>query len=50
VEAQISRIKHCVGTSLLTQKIETQKFEGKVIANIINQWNAFVKCTSVKIG
>lgn len=48
VEAQISRIKRCVGTSLLTQKIETQKIECKIVANIINQWNAFGKCVTVK--
>ena len=50
IEAQISRIKRCVGSSLLTQKPESQKQEGKVIANLINQWNAFGRCISVKIG
>ena len=39
VEAQISRIKRCIGTSLLTQKIESQKGEGIIIGNIINKWN-----------
>lgn len=50
VEAQISRIKRCIGTSLLTQKIESQKNEGTIIANIINRWNSFGQCVSVKIG
>lgn len=50
VEAQISRIKRCIGTSLLTQKIESQKREGIIIGNILNQWNAFGKCITVKIG
>jgi len=50
VEAQISRIKRCVGASLLTQKPESQKQEGKTIANLINQWNAFGRCISVKTG
>ena len=49
VEAQISRIKRCIGTSLLTHKIESQKNEGIIIGNIINKWNAFGKCVSVKI-
>ena len=49
VEAQISRIKRCVGTSLLTQRDQSQKNEGTIIANIINQWNSFGKCVSVKI-
>lgn len=50
VEAQISRIKRCIGSSLLTQKIESQKNEGTIIGNIINLWNSFGKCVSVKIG
>jgi len=50
VEAQISRIKRCIGTSFKTQKIESQENEGKIIANLINQWNAFGKCKSVKIS
>ena len=50
VEAQISRIKRCIGTSLLTQRIDSQKNEGIVIANIINKWNSFGKCISVKIA
>jgi len=48
VEAQISRIKRCIGSSLKTQRVESQKREGKIIANIINQWNAFGKCICVK--
>ena len=50
VEAQISRIKRCIGSSLKTQKIESQEREGIVIANIINKWNSFGKCVCVKIG
>ena len=50
VETQISRIKRCIGTSLKTQKIESQKREGMIIGSIINQWNAFGRCVCVKIG
>ncbi|RYE18868.1 MAG: IS5 family transposase [Sphingobacteriaceae bacterium] len=49
-ESQFSRIKRCIGSSLLTQKPESQKQEGQIIANIINQWNSFGRCVSVKIG
>ena len=48
VEAQISRIKRCIGAKLLTQKLESQKSEGVVIANIINLWNSFGRPVSVK--
>ena len=30
--------------------IESQKREGIIIGNILNQWNAFGKCITVKIG
>ncbi|EER20793.1 transposase [Rickettsia endosymbiont of Ixodes scapularis] len=50
IEAQISRIKRCISSSLLTKKIASQKREAIVIANIINLWNSFGKCASVKIG
>lgn len=50
VECQNYRIKKCIGNSLLTQKEESQKNEGKVIANIINLWNSFGRCNSVKLG
>jgi hypothetical protein len=50
VEAQISRIKRCIGTSLLTQRDQSQKNEGTIIANIINRWNSFGKCVSVKMA
>lgn len=50
VEAQISRIKRCIGSSLKTQKIESQKREGIIIGSIINKWNSFGKCVSVKVG
>ncbi|WP_216674902.1 transposase [Paraburkholderia elongata] len=48
VEAQISRIKRCIGATLLTQKIASQEREGVIIANLINLWNAFGKPVSVK--
>ena len=48
VDAQISRIKRCIGATLLTQKLESQKREGIVVANIINLWNAFGRPISVK--
>lgn len=50
VEAQISRIKRCIGSTFKTQKIDSQKREGIVIANIINRWNSFGKCVCVKVG
>jgi len=50
VESQISRIKRCIGSSLLTQKAASQKQEGKIIANIINKWNSLDRCISLKIG
>lgn len=37
VEAQISRIKRCIGSSLKTQKIDSQKREGFIIGSIINK-------------
>lgn len=48
VEAQFSRIKRCIGPSLMTQKIESQKVEMVIIANIINLWNSFGMANSVK--
>ena len=39
----------CIGSHLLTQKIESQKNEGIIIGNIINLWNSFGMCVSVKI-
>ncbi len=48
VEAQISRIKRCIGSTLLTQKIASQEREGVIIANIINLWNSFGRPVSVK--
>ncbi|KIJ88212.1 transposase [Rickettsia asembonensis] len=50
IEAQISRIKRCIGSSLLTKKISSQKREAIVITNIINLWNSFGKCVTVTIG
>jgi len=50
VESQNSRIKRCIGNSLVTQRTSSQTIEGKVIANIINLWNSFGQCNSVKIG
>ena len=48
VEAQISRIKRCIGAKLLTQKLGSQEREGVVIANIINLWNSFGRPVSAK--
>jgi hypothetical protein len=50
VESQISRIKRCIGSTLLTQKIESQKIEGVIIANIINFWNSLGRPICVKNG
>jgi hypothetical protein len=50
VEAQISRIKRGIGSSLKTQRIESQKREGIIIGSIINKWNSFGKCVCVKAG
>jgi hypothetical protein len=49
-EAQFSRIKRCIGSSLLTEKDSSKKTEGIIIGNIINIWNSFGRCESVKIG
>jgi len=48
VEAQISRIKRCIGERLLTHKLASQEGEGVIIANIINLWNAFGKPVCAK--
>ncbi|MGF6652945.1 hypothetical protein OKW34_003534 [Paraburkholderia youngii] len=48
VEAQISRIKRCIGERLLTQELASQEGEGIVIANLLNRWNAFGKPVCVK--
>jgi hypothetical protein len=48
VEAQISRIKRCIGTRLLTRNIESQQREGVIIANLVNLWNGFGKPLCVK--
>jgi hypothetical protein len=50
VEAQISRIKRCIGERLLTRRTASQENEGVVIANLVNQWNAFGRCICVKNG
>ena len=50
VEAQISRIKRCIGSSLMTQRIESQKNEGIIIANTLNKWNSFGRCISIKVA
>ena len=49
IEAQFSRIKRCIGDSLLTEKNSSKKTEGIIISNIINLWNSFAQCESVKI-
>jgi hypothetical protein len=48
VEAQISRIKRCIGSTLLTRKIESQEREGVIIANILNLWNSFGRPVSFR--
>ncbi|MEM5372799.1 transposase [Paraburkholderia azotifigens] len=48
VEAQISRIKRCIGARLLTRNIESQQREGVIIANLVNLWNSFGKAICVK--
>jgi hypothetical protein len=50
IEAQFSRIKRCIGSTLLTSRTESQKTEGIIITNIINFWNSLGRCESVKIG
>ena len=50
IEAQFSRIKRCIGSSLLTERDSSKKTEGIIIGNIINLWNSFGRCESVKIG
>jgi hypothetical protein len=50
IEAQFSRIKRCIGSSLLTENDTSKKAEGSIIGNIINLWNSFGQCESVKIG
>tara|TARA_B110000459_G_scaffold72441_1_gene81277 strand:- start:566 stop:985 length:420 start_codon:yes stop_codon:yes gene_type:complete len=50
VEALFSRIKRCLGSTLLTQREPSQNNEGIIIANIINLWNSFGTCNSQKIG
>lgn len=41
IEAQISRIKRCIGARRLTRRTRSQDNEGVAIANLINRWNAF---------
>ena len=50
IEAQFSRIKRCIVSSLLTKNDTSKKAEGIIIGNIINLWNSFGQCKSVKIG
>ena len=50
VEAEISRLKRCLGDSFQTQKLESQKKEGIIMANILNRWNSFGRCQAVKAG
>jgi hypothetical protein len=49
IEAQFSRIKRCIGSSLKTIRIDSQKREAIIIGNILNLWNSFGKPVSVKI-
>jgi hypothetical protein len=50
VESQISRIKRCIGSTLLTRKIGSQEREGVIIANILNRWNSFGRPVSFNNG
>lgn len=50
VEAQMSRIKRCIGSCLKTQRTESPKREGVIIANILNRWNSFGMPISVKVS
>ncbi|MGC3030498.1 IS5 family transposase [Burkholderia sp. DN3021] len=49
-EAQISWIKRCIGSRLLTRRFESQQREGVIIANLVNRWNSFGKAVCVKIA
>ena len=42
--------QRCIGSSLLTERDNSKKAEGVIIGNIINLWNSFGQCESVKIG
>jgi len=48
VEVQFSRIKRSIGHTLKTHTINSQQREAIIIANIINRWNSFGQCISVK--
>jgi hypothetical protein len=48
VEAQISRIRRCIGARLLTRRLESQQREGVIIASLVNLWNSFGKAVCVK--
>ena len=50
IEAQFSRIKRCIGSSLKTQRTQSQKREGIIIGSIINKRNSFGKRVCVKAG
>ncbi|CAB3808665.1 hypothetical protein LMG28614_06856 [Paraburkholderia ultramafica] len=50
VEAQISRIKRCIGSILLTRKIGSQEREDVIIAIILNRWNSFGRPVSFRNG
>ena len=39
-----------IGSSLLTEKDTSKKTEEIIIGNIVNLWNSFGRCESVKIG
>lgn len=50
IEAQFSRIKRCIGSNLLTKRTASRKNEGIAMANLINIWNSFGKCQTMKIA
>jgi hypothetical protein len=48
IEAQFSRIKRSIGHTLKTHTVQSQQREAIIIANLINRWNSFGQCISVK--
>jgi hypothetical protein len=50
IEAQFSRVKRCIGDRLLTKRTASRKHEGVIIANILNIWNSFGRCSTIKVA
>jgi hypothetical protein len=49
VEAQISRIKRCLGARLLTRRLDSPQREGVIIANLVSLWISFGKAVCAKV-